>query len=218
MPTEYGQNDDIVSSSKSEKFKKNIDPKSKIGQLLVRDIFNYLIQYGHQTCNPELKNGSIELLNIITGKSRDSIPKFGNFRQVKEIDPDSSLDKLHTEDILHYLIQLGDDNCNQELKFGAINLLNRLTGKMEHSTPRYGSKRSDYNYRGRGYFQRGRGGRGRGPPRNFQQGTGMRNQNQQGISRNQHQLNIPRNQQDNQRIPRQHGIRNQQELLYDDSD
>lgn len=76
----------------------------------------------------------------------------------KEINPDTPIGDLKTEDILSYLINVGTDTLNPQLKFGSINLLNQLTGRRRRP-PTYGSNRGNFNRGGGGggYMSRGRG-------------------------------------------------------------
>lgn len=72
---------------------------------------------------------------------------------IKFIDPKTPIGALKTDDVLSYLIQVGTDTLNPQLKFGALNLLRQLTGKRRrhpsmYNPPMYGSKREDYNPRG----------------------------------------------------------------------
>lgn len=63
----------------------------------------------------------------------------------KIINPETTIGELKTDDILTYLIQIGEETLNPQLKYGAINLLNQLTGKKKRHSPNYGSKRGNYN-------------------------------------------------------------------------
>ena len=66
------------------------------------------------------------------------------------VNPAIAIGKLGIPDILNHLINVGTDTLNPQLKYGAINLLNQLTGKAR---PRFDNNR-------RGGFNGGRGGRG----------------------------------------------------------
>lgn len=73
----------------------------------------------------------------------------------EDVDPKSRLCDLRPDKILSYLIKLGNDTLNPQLKFGALNLLKTLQGRRRRRTA-YGSKR------GGGYQNPGRyPGRGR---------------------------------------------------------
>ncbi|MEM0353991.1 MAG: hypothetical protein QXW79_00280 [Thermoplasmata archaeon] len=48
---------------------------------------------------------------------------------IKVVDPKTPIGELKTDDILTYLIQVGKDTLNPQLKFGAYNLLMQLTGR-----------------------------------------------------------------------------------------
>jgi hypothetical protein len=75
----------------------------------------------------------------------------------KIIDPKTPIGQLSIQDGLSYYIQLGEESCNPQLKYGALNLLKQLTGKQRRYPPRYGSK-SNRNFNPRGGFQQYRGG------------------------------------------------------------
>lgn len=79
----------------------------------------------------------------------------------KKIDPDTPIGSLKTIEIINYLIQVGTETLNPQLKSGAISLLRQLTGRRPY--PTYGSKRGSF---GRGFIPRGRG-RSRGMPSRF---------------------------------------------------
>jgi len=85
--------------------------------------------------------------------------KNNQLRERKIIDPKSQIGKLKPDEILSYLVQLGADTLNPQLKWGSLNLLKQLTGKRIYRPPLYGSKRNgpgnnfrdnnNNNYRGR---------------------------------------------------------------------
>jgi hypothetical protein len=75
----------------------------------------------------------------------------------KLIDPKTPIGELKTDEILSYLIQVGTQNLNPQLKYGALNLLRQLTGRRRPaSRPAYGSK-SNRNNSNRGGFNSYRG-------------------------------------------------------------
>lgn len=98
-------------------------------------------------------------------------------RPVKIIDPKTPIGSLKTDDILSYLIQVGTDTLNPQLKYGALNLLQQLTGRRRR--PMYGSKSNRGFPRGGGGFQqrggRPNGGRGMMQRSHPRQQTGMSN-------------------------------------------
>lgn len=99
-----------------------------------------------------------------TGESGENDEVVSSHKQerppVKVIDPKTPIGTLKTDDILTYLIQVGADTLNPQLKFGALNLLQQLTGRRRRThPPSYGSKRGGYP---RGFVQRGGRGGGRG--------------------------------------------------------
>ncbi|MEM3061961.1 MAG: hypothetical protein QW303_00245 [Nitrososphaerota archaeon] len=53
----------------------------------------------------------------------------------KVIDPKTPIGDLKTDDILTYLIQIGKDTLNPQLKFGAYDLLMQLTGRRRRYPP-----------------------------------------------------------------------------------
>lgn len=67
-----GDNDEIVSSKpkRVEKPIKKIDPDIAIGSLKTDEILSFLIEKGHETLNPNLKYGALNLLKELTGKRR----------------------------------------------------------------------------------------------------------------------------------------------------
>jgi hypothetical protein len=77
-----------------------------------------------------------------------------SFGSGKKIDPNTPIGSLKTVEIISYLIQVGTETLNPQLKSGALNLLRQLSGRRPY--PLYGSKRGGF---GRG-FVRGRGRRG----------------------------------------------------------
>ena len=87
----------------------------------------------------------------------------------KIIDPKTPIGQLKTDDILSYLIQVGSDTLNPQLKYGALNLLKQLTGRVRRPQQQYGSKsnRNGFNQRTVGGFA----------PRGGNGGNNGRNQN-----------------------------------------
>ena len=65
-------NDEMVHSNKpmQRPQRKAIDPKTPIGTLKTDEVLSYLIDVGHNTLNPQLKNGALDLLNQLTGRRR----------------------------------------------------------------------------------------------------------------------------------------------------
>lgn len=89
------------------------------------------------------------------GSENDEVVRTGprsHSRPQKLIDPKSTIGDLKTEDILSYLIQVGDTTLNPQLKYGALNLLRDLTGKSRRPRPRpeFGSKRCGFGRSDRG--------------------------------------------------------------------
>lgn len=80
----------------------------------------------------------------------------------KLIDPSTPIGQLNTQDILSYLIKIGEDNLNPQLRFGALNLLQQLTGGRRR--PAYGSKS--------GRFEQNKS-QNQGPPQGFGRGMNM---------------------------------------------
>lgn len=73
------------------------------------------------------------------------------------IDPNTPIGKLKPNEILSYLIKLGGDTLNPQLKYGSIDLLNQLTGRRRRYQM-YGSKRNDNGFnRNHGGFNRNDG-------------------------------------------------------------
>lgn len=89
----------------------------------------------------------------IESGDNDTIVASGNRRekpQRKIIDPTTPIGDLSIQDGLSYYIQLGEELCNPQLRYGALDLLNRLTGKPRRrrnfgSKTNYGSKSSRNN-------------------------------------------------------------------------
>lgn len=90
--------------------------------------------------------------------------------EYKIIDPKSRLCDLKPDAILSYLIKLGTDELNPQLKIGSLNLLKQLTGRRRRHPPMYGgggSKRGGgynnnyYNQNQRPFDPRNNSGRGR---------------------------------------------------------
>lgn len=69
------------------------------------------------------------------------------------IDPKTQIGKLRPDEILSYLIQLGGETLNPQLKYGALNLLRQLSGKRRNNQMNSGSKRGG-NYQPRNNFSR----------------------------------------------------------------
>ncbi len=65
----------------------------------------------------------------------------------KTIDPKSRLCDLKADAILNYLVQLGNNDLNPQLKYGALNLLRQLTGtgKRRNHPQMYGNQPHGYN-------------------------------------------------------------------------
>ena len=63
----------------------------------------------------------------------------------RTIDPKSRLCDLKADAILNYLIQLGNDDLNPQLKYGALNLLKQLTGKRRNHPQMYGNQTHGYH-------------------------------------------------------------------------
>jgi len=71
--------DEVVPGSGGPPPHKEINPRTPIGDLKIEDIFSYLIQKGNDTLNPQLKYGSLNLLQQLTGRRRRNPgPGFGN--------------------------------------------------------------------------------------------------------------------------------------------
>ena len=70
-PIETGDNDNVITTQKTEKTIKQIDPKIPIGNLKTDEIISYLIQSGKKTLNPILTDGALRLLRQLTGKQRN---------------------------------------------------------------------------------------------------------------------------------------------------
>lgn len=114
--------------------------------------------------------------NQDTGDNDEIVPGQKFVRKV--VDPKTAIGKLKPDEILNYCIQLGEDACNPQLKFGALNLLNQLTGRRRKPQGRGGARggyntRGDFNQRGGGYQGRGRG---NGYPNNNQGAPRQQNQ------------------------------------------
>lgn len=76
---------------------------------------------------------------------------------IKKIDPKIPVGELKANEILSYLIQLGDDNLNPTLKRGALNLLLELTGRRRRHPMSQGQMRGRYNSYNPHFANRGRG-------------------------------------------------------------
>jgi hypothetical protein len=94
----------------------------------------------------------------------------------KIIDPKTPIGQLSIQDGLNYYIQLGEESCNPQLKFGALNLLKQLTGRRRRYPPTFGSK-TNRNFNPRGGFQQRRGG-GIGRQMQKSQTRGVQNSNE----------------------------------------
>jgi hypothetical protein len=64
-------------------------------------------------------------------------------------DPKAAIGTLKTDEILKFLIDRGSESLNPRLKFGAISLLQDLTGQRRRG---YGSKRGGYRGNNFGSF------------------------------------------------------------------
>ena len=91
---------------------------------------------------------------VISSQIHDRQPR-------KMIDPKTPIGQLSIQDGLSYYIQLGEDSCNPQLKYGALNLLKQLTGRRRNGPQNFGSKSNHGGFVPRGGFQQ-RGGRGAG--------------------------------------------------------
>ena len=121
-----------------------------------------------------------------SGENDEVVSNNAQVRQPRKvIDPKTSIGKLKPDEILNYLIQLGADTLNPQLKFGSINLLNQLTGRRGRPPP-YGSNRGNFGQRG--------GGGGGGSYTQYGRGRPMQQQQQQ----QQPSMRGPRTQQNNQ--------------------
>ena len=110
-----------------------------------------------ETDEDELSDIDVDEENSGDTAENDEVIEGGPQRkpiQRKDINPDTPIGELKTDDILSYLINVGTDTLNPQLKYGAIGLLNQLTGRRRRQ-PVYGSKSRNFG-RG-GYVQRGRG-------------------------------------------------------------
>jgi hypothetical protein len=86
----------------------------------------------------------------------------------KVIDPKTPIGQLNIEDVLGHLINVGTETLNPQLKYGAINLLNQLTGRRRPFRPNNnGNTRGGFQQRGPGGNGPNGGGRGFVPRRNF---------------------------------------------------
>jgi len=90
-----------------------------------------------------------------TGGENDEIliGNKSNKPQRTNIDPKTPIGNLKTNEILNYLIQVGDHTLNPQLKFGTLELLAKLTGRRykRYSYNGGGSKRgARSNYTGGG--------------------------------------------------------------------
>jgi hypothetical protein len=81
----------------------------------------------------------------------------------KEINPRTPIGDLKIEDVLGFLIQTGAQTLNPQLKYGALNLLQQLTGRRRRR-PGPPPHRGGYQNQRGGHFQGPPGGRrGNGP-------------------------------------------------------
>ena len=64
---------------------------------------------------------------------------------IKLIDPKVPIGDLKIDEVLSYLIQLGNDTLNPQLKFGALNLKQQLIGRRRRPPQNFGgSKRNNF--------------------------------------------------------------------------
>lgn len=77
---ETGDNDEVVSSQRTPRVRKIIDPKTPIGSLRTDDVLSYLAQVGEDTLNPYLKRGALRLLGELTGRPRYPPQQYGSKR------------------------------------------------------------------------------------------------------------------------------------------
>jgi hypothetical protein len=89
----------------------------------------------------------------------------------KEINPKTPIGDLNIEDILSYLIQEGIKAFNPQLKYGALNLLQQLTGRRR-KRPQQMNRRGGFSNRGGNFM---------GPPRGRGRGGMHNNGNQRGM-------------------------------------
>ena len=75
-------------------------------------------------------------------------------KNYKTINPETAIGELKADEILNYLISLGEETLNPGLRFGALSLLKQLTGRRRRNP--YGSKRN--NFRPPPQYSRHRGG------------------------------------------------------------
>ena len=147
---EYDDDDEIINEVVPKKSKKVSDKKkSKKSRKDEPEDELSDIDIDNESGND--LEGNDEVINGDSFSKRKQIPR-------KEIDPETPIGELKTEDILSYLINIGNDTLNPQLKFGSLDLLNQLTGRRRRQ-PMYGANRGNFNQRGRGYMGDG-GGRG----------------------------------------------------------
>ena len=103
----------------------------------------------------------------------------------KPINPKTPIGDLKTEDILSYLIQIGGDNLNPQLKYGALNLLNQLTGRRGRNFQQNNRGRDFNNFRG-SYNNTNQRNRGGGGDRGGNRGRGRDNNNNNTYNRGGH--------------------------------
>src|ERR1700733_1234020 len=72
-----GQNEKSQNEKQSLQ-RKEINPKSKIGDLNTQEILSYLIKVGKDSLNPTLANGALRLLKELTGRNRPPPQRFGS--------------------------------------------------------------------------------------------------------------------------------------------
>lgn len=66
---ESSDNDSVVKQKPRQPFKKNlVDPTTPIGELSIVDGLRYYIQLGESSCNPQLRQGALNLLRQLTGR------------------------------------------------------------------------------------------------------------------------------------------------------
>ena len=101
----------------------------------------------------EISEDSFDL-DEIEEEENDDIGNSTHMNDHKIIDPNTPIGELTIEEILSYLINLGKENFNPKLKFGALNLLKTLKGikpKRNYNNNHRGGYQNasgDNNYRG----------------------------------------------------------------------
>jgi len=87
------------------------------------------------------------------------------FQPRRIVDPKTPIGQLNIEDILTHLIKVGSDTLNPQLKYGAINLINQLTGRRRTGGNGLNGNKNNFQRGGfgaapNGFRARGRGGQG----------------------------------------------------------